>query len=169
MILKHLCLSGILDIIQSKITWFWGYILLSLLCSMSLISSNFNPKSIIFFQFWPGAFSQNCSKKPCQLTTTIAWKTTQQNLADVKSVKYYPLRAFTENLKQLSLILTNTKCIWRLEATNVIRYPVWNVTFKKDINPNMTSDSWSPVACWLFLAQFKHLTNMMYSQALSML
>ena len=29
-------------IIQSKITWFWGYILLPLLCSMPLISPNFD-------------------------------------------------------------------------------------------------------------------------------
>ena len=28
------------------------------LCSMSLISPNFDVKSIIFSQFWPGAFSQ---------------------------------------------------------------------------------------------------------------
>ena len=35
-----------------------------LLCSMSLISPNFYVKSIIFSQFWPGAFSQNCWKKP---------------------------------------------------------------------------------------------------------
>ena len=34
MILKHLCLSGMLGIIQSKITWFWGYILLPLLWSV---------------------------------------------------------------------------------------------------------------------------------------
>ena len=65
MIFKHLCLSGMHGIIQSKTTWFWGYILLPLLCSMSLISPNFDVKSIIFSQFWPGAFSQNCWKKPC--------------------------------------------------------------------------------------------------------
>ena len=41
MILKHLCLSGMLDIIQSKITWFWGYILIPLLCSV-----------VNFSQFW---------------------------------------------------------------------------------------------------------------------
>ena len=35
------------------------------LCSMSLISPNFDVMSIIFSQFWPGAFSQNCWKKPC--------------------------------------------------------------------------------------------------------
>ena len=52
--LKHLCLSGMVGIIQSKITWFWGYILLSLLCSMLLISPNFAVKLIIFSQFWPG-------------------------------------------------------------------------------------------------------------------
>ena len=32
---------------------------------MSLISPNFDVKLIIFSQFWPGAFSQNCWKKPC--------------------------------------------------------------------------------------------------------
>ena len=64
MMRKHLCLRGMLDIIQSKITRFWGYILLSLLCSMSLISPNFDVKSIIFPQFWPGAFSENCWKNP---------------------------------------------------------------------------------------------------------
>ena len=62
--LKHLCLSGMVGIIQSKITWFWGYIL-PLLCSTSLISPNLSVKSIIFSQFWPGAFFQNCWKKPC--------------------------------------------------------------------------------------------------------
>ena len=40
-----------------------------------------------------------------------------QNLANYKvslESKYYTLRALSENLKQLSLILTN---IWRLETT----------------------------------------------------
>ena len=32
---------------------------------MSLISPNFDVKLIIFSQFWPGAFSQNCWKRPC--------------------------------------------------------------------------------------------------------
>ena len=32
---------------------------------MSLISPNFDVKLIIFSQFWLGAFSQNCWKKPC--------------------------------------------------------------------------------------------------------
>ena len=31
---------------------------------MSLISPNFAVQPIIFSQFWPGAFSQNCWKKP---------------------------------------------------------------------------------------------------------
>ena len=61
MIPKHLCLSGMLGRIKSKINWFCGYILLPLLCSMSLISPNFDVKSIIFSQFWSGAFSQNYS------------------------------------------------------------------------------------------------------------
>ena len=41
-----------------------------------------------------------------------------QNLANNKFLKYYLFRAFPENLKQLSLILTD---IWMLEATFVIR------------------------------------------------
>ena len=73
MILKHLCLSGMLGIIQSKITWFWGYILLPLLCSMSLISPNFDVKSIIFSKFWPGAFSQNCWKKSPDQIQSCSW------------------------------------------------------------------------------------------------
>ena len=41
-ILNHLRLSGMLGILQSKITGFFlGYILLPLLCSMLLISPNF--------------------------------------------------------------------------------------------------------------------------------
>ena len=40
------------------------------------------------------------------------------DIANVVSVKYYHLRAFSENFKQLSSILTN---IWRFEATYVIR------------------------------------------------
>ena len=65
MILKCLCLSGMLGIIPSKITWLWGYILLPLLCSMLLISPNFDVNLIVFSQFLPGAFSQNCWEKPC--------------------------------------------------------------------------------------------------------
>ena len=68
MMFKCLCLSGMFGIIQSKITWFWGYILLPL-CFVSLISLNFDFKSIIFSQFWSGAFSQNCWKKPWPLKT----------------------------------------------------------------------------------------------------
>ena len=37
----------------------------------------------------------------------------------------------------------------------------------KALDPNMISECSSQVACWLFLAQFKHLTNIMYSVALS--
>ena len=75
----------------------------------------------------------------------------------------YLLRAFPENLKQLSLILTN---IWRFEATYVIGL---ERDVKTKVKSNMTSECWSPVACWLFLTQLKYLTNIMYSQALAML
>ena len=40
---------------------------------------------------------------------------------------------------------------------------------KTNVKHNMTSECWSPVACWLYLTQYKYLTNIMYSQALSML
>ena len=76
MILKHLCLSGVVGIIQSIITWFWGYILLPLLCPMSLISPNFAVKSIIFSQLWPGAFPKIAGKSPvfivCQSITSMS-------------------------------------------------------------------------------------------------
>ena len=64
MILKHLCLSGMLGIIQSKITFFLGYILLPLLCSFYGVNfSQFDVKTIIFSQFWPGTFSQKLLEK----------------------------------------------------------------------------------------------------------
>ena len=60
MILKHFCFSGMLGIIQSKITWF---ILLPLLCSMSIITPNSCVKSIIFPQIWQrGAFPKIAGK-----------------------------------------------------------------------------------------------------------
>ena len=40
---------------------------------------------------------------------------------------------------------------------------------KKDVHPYMTSECWSPVVCWLFLAQYKYLRKTMYSHELSML
>ena len=40
---------------------------------------------------------------------------------------------------------------------------------KKDVKLNMTPGCCSPVAFWLFLTKYKYLTNIMYSQALSML
>ena len=63
-IFKHLCLSGMLGIIQTKITWFWGYILLPLLCSMSLISPNFDVKLIIFPNFGQRPFPKIAGKSP---------------------------------------------------------------------------------------------------------
>ena len=65
MILKHLCLSGMLGIINSKITWFWGYILLPLLCSMSLISPNFDVKlKLKFPNLDQGPFPKIAGKSP---------------------------------------------------------------------------------------------------------
>ena len=75
-----------------------------------------------------------------------------QNLAYGKSVKYYLFRAFPENLKLLPFILTN---IWRLEATN--QKMVRNVTSRWTLTLIWRQSCWSPVACWLFLAQYKHL------------
>ena len=40
---------------------------------MSFVSPNFDVKSIIFSQFWPGAFSQNCWKKPLDGILHILW------------------------------------------------------------------------------------------------
>ena len=40
---------------------------------------------------------------------------------------------------------------------------------KLDVNCNMMSDCWSTVTCWLFLPQYKHLTNIIYSHTLSVL
>ena len=59
MILKHLCLRGMLGWIQSR-----GYNLLLLLYSMSLISPNFDVKLIIFSQFWPGPFPKIAGNSP---------------------------------------------------------------------------------------------------------
>ena len=84
------------------------------------------------------------------------------NTSHAKSAKYFLLRAFTENLKQLSSILTN---ILRLEATYYVK---WLVK-RRQHGVNMTSECWSLVACWLFLAQYKLVTNVMYSHALFML
>ena len=76
MILKHLCLSGMLDIIQSKITGFgvW-YILLPMLCSMSLISPNLNVKLIIFPNFGQGSFPKIVGKSPANIETANAPET----------------------------------------------------------------------------------------------
>ena len=38
---------------------------------MSLISPNFDVKFIIFSQFWPGAFSQNCWKKALEVESNM--------------------------------------------------------------------------------------------------
>ena len=51
--------------------------------------------------------------------TQVPYGCDNQNLANVKSVKNYLLRASPENVKGLSSILTN---IWRLEATYAIRF-----------------------------------------------
>ena len=61
----------------------------------------------------------------------------------------------------MSLILTN---IWQFEVTYVIRL---ERDVKKNVKPRMMSECWFPVACWLLLAQYKHLTNIMYSHALN--
>ena len=100
MILKHLCLSGMVGIIQSKITWFWGYILLPLLCSMSLISPNFAVKLIIFSQFWPRAFSQNCWKRPwllCPGSVSIILCHDTLILQHTEMVQLVPVRAVVQS------------------------------------------------------------------------
>ena len=71
----------------------------------------------------------------------VPYSCDNQNLVDFISAKDDLLRAFPENLKQLSLISTN---IWRLEATYVIRF---EADVRKVVNSNMTSECWSAVAC----------------------
>ena len=105
MILKHLCLSGMLGIIQSKMTLFGGYILLPLLFSMSLISPNFYVKAIIFSQFWPGTFSQNCWKKP--------WFCTSQG-AFLSRKGYKFSCSFRKSFYWLDQVLW--ECLWRQKA-----------------------------------------------------
>ena len=54
MILKHhLCLSGLLGIIQSKKLDFEDIFCYPCNVSLSLISPNFDFKSVFFTQFWP--------------------------------------------------------------------------------------------------------------------
>ena len=59
-LLKNLCLKTIYNNLILRITFdpISYYVL-------SLIFPNFDIKSIIFSQFWPGTFSQNCWIKPC--------------------------------------------------------------------------------------------------------
>ena len=64
MILKHSCLSGMLGIIQSKITDFKDIFLPLSSFFYAGISPNFDVKSIIFSQFWPGAFLKIAGKSP---------------------------------------------------------------------------------------------------------
>ena len=64
MILKHLCLSDMLGIIQSKITGFLGYILLPLLCSISLISANLMLSRSFFPILARGLFPKIAEKSP---------------------------------------------------------------------------------------------------------
>ena len=61
-----------------------------------------------------------------------------QNLDNAAVAKYYLLRAFSENLKELSSMLTN---IWRFEAIYVISL---ECDVKKNIKHSMTSECWSP-------------------------
>ena len=72
MIVKHLCLSGTLDIIQSKITWFWGYILLSLFYVVNF--SQFWCLSRSFFpNFGLGPFPKIAGKSPV-ITYLSSWR-----------------------------------------------------------------------------------------------
>ena len=59
-------------------------------------------------------YSTTTGKYKGQDMTKLPYGCVHQNLAIVATAKYNLLRAFPENLKQLSSILTN---IWRFEAT----------------------------------------------------
>ena len=59
------------------------------------------------------------SYKWARICQKVSYGCNNQNLANVKSVKYCPLRAFPENLKHLSSILTIVR---RLEATYATQF-----------------------------------------------
>ena len=122
MMLKNLCLSGMLGIKQSKITWFWGYILLPLLCFMSVISPSFDVKSIIFSQLWPGTFSQNCWSSPdFNINSFVvfqyeeAFSNTSRYVKNVKKNQFsgYNCEYFlTHKYKLMFWVLTRTVSLW---------------------------------------------------------
>ena len=90
MILKHLSLSGMHDIIQSNITWFWGYILLPLLCSMSYNLPILMLSQSFFIKIWPGA-----RKSPgCSLLVSLK--------ADYKKISSW-LKQFYYTLENLNV------------------------------------------------------------------
>ena len=166
MILKHLCLSGMVGIIQSKITWFWGYILLPWISScghllgkgwplgsclwcptVSLSLSHWYPgsgvvldcidswslhpyllcrqfppicfvKSIIFSQFWPEAFSQNCWRKPWIPTCCPGVRPCSCTCSDFLKGRRAPggwgWRNFSLQLKNMSVIKISSKTLCML-------------------------------------------------------
>ena len=73
---------------------------------------------------------------------------------------------FTNDSIYHKIYVFNIDELLRFEATYVVRF---GMSRQKELTRNMTSECWSPVACWLFLTEYKHLTNIIYSQALSML
>ena len=103
MILKHLCLSGMLGIIRSKITWFWGYILLPLY-SMSLISV----KLIIFPNFGQGPFPKIAGKSPA-VYSLVATHIVQWS-------KRCSAHSISPSLtRQLEWLLTEPTCFTRID------------------------------------------------------
>ena len=75
---------------------------------MSLISVNFDVKSIIFSKFWPGAFSQNFRKKP--------WKLTEKNKNKILFFKYFALI--------WQLIIIKTEYQLSNNEMNVLKEPI---------------------------------------------
>ena len=74
------------------------------------------------------------------------------------SEKYYPLRAFPENLKRFSSKFTNIMDV-RINACN----QVWNLASIMALTCIMTSEGWSLFVCWLFCAQHKKLVKCVIS------
>ena len=115
MILKHLCLIGMIGIIQSKIIW--GYLLLPLLCSMSLISPNVDVKSIVFPNFSQGPFPQIAEKRPVQTGGRLAFWHIQWVAIECSRYKYI-LHYYFANSSNLPYGL--------FEKTQMIQENEWN-------------------------------------------
>ena len=79
---------------------------------MSLISPDFDVKSIIFSQCWPGAFSQNCWKEPCAF----------YGISNLSTLFVNVLFGTLNMGKLIPLLLLNI-CFWLLTVGAQPRFP----------------------------------------------